>query len=132
MTRARMRKELWFEAPHRPGQLAKVCAACGKAKVNIDAIIAYENEGKALFMLCTSDNAKATDELEKMGFMVRETDVVTVDIENVPGRLAEIAQKIGEADINLEYIYGSTGSPGHTYFVVINSKENEKVMEILQ
>jgi len=132
MEKVRMRKELWFEIPHIPGQLAKVCEACGKANVNVDAIIVYENEGKALFMLCTSDNKEATEALEKMGFVVRETEVITVDIENVPGKLAEIAKKIGDAGINLEYVYGSTGTPGQTYFVVINSSDNAKVMEILK
>ncbi len=132
MAKVQMRKELWFETPHTPGQLAKVCEICGNAGVNIDAIVVYENEGKALFMMCTSDNAKAIEALEAMGRMVRETEVIIVDVENTPGKLAEVAKKIGDAGINLEYVYGSTGARGQTAFVVINSDNNEKVMELLQ
>ena len=66
MAKTEMRKQLEFMTPDTPGVLGKVCESCRDAGANIDAICAYGMEGKATFMMCTSDNVKAMEALKKL------------------------------------------------------------------
>jgi len=130
MPKTQVRKELQFETPDTPGQLAKVCEACGKAGVNIDAVSAYGRDAKGHFRMCTSDNAKAAQVLNAAGYATNEKEVVTMEIENSPGKMLEAARKIGEAGINLKSIYGSASVRGKPQFVVLDSDNNAKLAKL--
>ncbi len=131
MAKAQIRKELRFETPDETGVLAKVCESCSNAGVNIDAIAAYGQEGKGKFMMCTSDNAKAAEALKVLGYESTEREVVTVEMENAPGKLAEAARKIADAGVSIKYTYGSTGGSAPS-MIIISSDDNAKVVELLQ
>lgn len=130
MAKAQMRKELDFETANEAGMLAKICENCGNAGTNIDAISGWVQENKAHFRLCTSDDAKAAEALKAMGLEVSEKEVVTLDVEDSPGKMAEVTKKIADAGVDLRYIYGSAGTPGQPAFVVLNSNNNAKVLEL--
>jgi len=131
MAKAQLRKELRFETADEKGVLAKVCEACSNAGVNIEAIAAYGQEGKGSFMLCTSDNAKAAEAMKALGYDATESDVVMLELENAPGKMAEVAKKISDAGVNVKYVYASAVGAGPA-FVVLNSEDNAKVVELLQ
>jgi len=130
MAKAQLRKELQFDTPDTPGQLTKVCEACRKAGVNIDAVSAYGRDNKGHFRMCTSDNGKAAQALKAAGYAASEKEVVTIEIENSPGKMLEVAGKIGGAGINLKSIYGSASVPGKPQFVVLDSDNNAKLARL--
>jgi hypothetical protein len=130
MAKATKMKQLSLEMSDKPGQLAEVAAALGKAKVNISGICAYGMEGKAYFMLITDSNAKAKKALAKLGREIREEDVFAVEMPNKVGELHNTARKIAEAGINVNYIYG-TASSGKPSVGIFSTDDDKKALRLI-
>ena len=93
---------------NKPGQLAKMGAALGRAKVNIRAISVVDSADCGIVRLVTSANAKARQVLAKAGNTVVQQPVVLVKAPDEPGVLAKIAAKLAAAKVNVNFVYGST------------------------
>ena len=116
---------------NKVGLLAEISTATKSAGINITAIAAYEKDQKAYFMLVTSDNAGLAETLKKKGYSVREENAVEAELENKLGTLAGMAAKLAEANINLEYLYGTTSkSPQAT--IIFSSDNNGKAIKLLK
>jgi hypothetical protein len=61
----------------------------------------------ALIRLLVDDTDKAVDLLSRGGYVFDIMPVIAIEIENMPGTLAKMAQKFGEEGININYVYGS-------------------------
>lgn len=123
-------KQLTFSLPNKIGLLSDVAEAIAKAKVNIEAICAYER-GYGFFMMVVDDAAKAKKVLTKMGAKVHVEDVILVQVPNRVGRLEKISKKISEAGINIIFIYGSPGK-GKTATLVLHTANDRKTMKLLE
>jgi hypothetical protein len=52
--------------------------------------------------------------------LVVETDVLALDLQDKPGKLAEAAGKLARAKVNIEYAYGSSDTTHGTVFVRVS------------
>ncbi len=130
MASARMATQLVCSLPTRVGLLADIAETLRQANLNVIAISAYERDGNAKFLLVTSDNAEASDALGRFNADVREKSVVLVDMPNKAGALEEIAKKIAEAGINIEYSYGTAGAADKAT-VVFKTADDAKVASLV-
>ena len=96
MAKARKVKQLSFSLPNKIGLLAEVAAALAKAKINIEAICAYER-GYGFFMMTTNRHAKAKKVITRLGTVVHEEDVIAVEVPNRVGQLEKISKIIADA-----------------------------------
>ena len=81
-------------------------------------MIQKDSEHFALVRLLTSDTDKAIDLLSGADYLYDITPVMAVELDNHPGTLAATAKKIGDAGINISYVYGSVSpSEGKTLFI---------------
>lgn len=123
-------KQLTFSLPNKVGLLAEVAEAVAAAKVNIEAICAYER-GYGFFMMVADNPAKAKKVLTKMGAKVHVEDVILVQVPNTVGQLEKISKKIAEAGINIIFMYGSPGK-GKTATLVLHTANDRKTMKLLE
>lgn len=130
MAKAKKIKQLSFGMKDKPGLLAEVTAALNGAKVNISSICAYGMEGKAYFMLLTDSNAKAKKALAGLGVKIEEGDVFAVDIPNKPGEMQKIADRIADAGININYMYG-TASAGKSSICIFSTSDDKKALKVI-
>lgn len=101
-----MAKELTVSMPNRPGQLALLTDALGKAGVNIESLVATTGGGKGLIRLIPSDPAKAKRALKAAKIRVSgEREVLEVRLANKPGTLARVAKRLGKAKVNIDTVY---------------------------
>lgn len=114
--RARVETEVQVAMPTRVGLLASVAQAIGDAGVNIKGVIAYEMEGTGQLMFVTDDPAKAASVARDLGGEVTEEEVAAVEMVDEIGTLADAAQKIADAGINVYYVYGSGGFGNATIY----------------
>ena len=63
---------------NKPGSLAKLCRALGKAKVNITAISVADHVDTGVIRIVTDSAAKASAVIKKLGYPVIARDVVVV------------------------------------------------------
>lgn len=81
-------------------------------------------------MLITDSNAKAKKLLDKFNIETKEDDVVIVEMPNKVGKLQKVAQKIADAGININYMYGTTGT-GRSSICVFKTSDNKNAISII-
>jgi hypothetical protein len=90
--------------------------ARGKSLKRIASIASYNSMRKdsarfALIRIIVDQTDKAIDLLSKNDYLFDIMPVITLELENRPGSLADIANKFGEEGININYVYGTVSSP---------------------
>jgi len=111
-------KQLTVQLANKPGTLAQVAQALGKAKVNMRALAVFEGRAKII----ADDPAKGREALQKEGLYASIEDCLTVDMADQPGSLGTICHKLSEAGINIDYAYtGITQSAGKAVVVLVVS-----------
>jgi hypothetical protein len=130
MAKAKKSKQLSLTMPNKVGLLSEVSAAMAGAKVNINAICAYEMEDEAYFMLITENSAKAKKVLSPLGGEIEEEDVISVDLPNKVGELQKVAKKIADAGIDINYMYGTVGT-GKSSICVFKTADDKKAIKVI-
>ncbi|MBU1077275.1 MAG: hypothetical protein KKH98_08280 [Spirochaetes bacterium] len=126
-----LRKAIWVKSPDQIGMLEKVTAAIASKGVNIQAIVAYEQDEEAIFDLILSDNEKAKEAIMELGFYLEERERVLIELEDEAGKLKNISSEIAQAGINLNYIYGTVAADTGKALLIIDSSDNHKLAEII-
>ncbi len=101
-----MTKDLTVILEDRPGTLADVGEALGKAGINIEGGCGFPCEGEGVFHILVEDAAAARRALEEIGLEVRgERQVLVLEIEDRPGALGEVSRRIANAGVNIDLVY---------------------------
>ena len=116
---------------NKPGTLARVCEALAEAKINIYAVTISDTVDHAVVRMIVSDPRKALDIFEERGTLVVESDVVLVHRDNKPGSLANIARKLSDADINIEYAYCATSPKSKSGLLILRVDNPKKALKVL-
>jgi hypothetical protein len=116
---------------NRPGTLARVCEALAEAKVNIIAFSTNDTVDHTVILMVVSDPVKAMDVFEERGALVVESEVLLVPGDNKPGSLAQIASKLADAKINIEYAYCATAPNARTGVLILRASNCKKAMKAL-
>lgn len=118
--------------PNRPKQLVKVTDALMKAEVNIRALTISETADFGLLRIIVSDPEKAKKALQGE-FLVEETDVIAVQLVDKPGGLNDIAKALGNAEINIEYMYAFLGKGEQAVLILrVENKMRSKAIDVLE
>ena len=132
MIKAELSKQLMIRLHSKVGSLAQVTSAISSHGINMMALCAYEIDEMVCIMFVTDDNNGAKQLLEKQGVNVREEEIVMLRIDNKPGALQHVTDKIAEAGINLTLMYGSADPGAETCSIVLISKNNLDVMMLIK
>jgi hypothetical protein len=82
--------------------------------------------------MVVSDPRKALMLLGEAGVLALETEVLTIETASQPGVLAKIAERLADADVNIEYTY-LAGSPGaEKGLIILRPSDIEKARGVLQ
>ena len=101
-----MAKDLTVVLEDRPGTLADMGEALGKAGINIEGCCGFHSEGKGVIHILVEDVMAARRELQQAGLEVRgEREVLVLEEEDRPGALGDITRRIAKAGVNINLIY---------------------------
>jgi len=104
--------QLTVPLANKPGTLGKLCSTLGKAGVNVTALIAPDSRrtGKVRVLVDNPDKAKEALKGAKIKFF--EEEVIAIELDNKPGAIGEVAERLAQSKINIKYAYAtsSTGS----------------------
>ena len=100
-------KDLAIRLEHRPGALAKMGEALGKAGVSIEGGGGFVVKGEAIMHFLFEDGEAARKALTDAGIEVlEERDVLVQRLrQEEPGQLGKIARRMAEAGVNIEVVY---------------------------
>ena len=100
-------KDLAIALDNRPGALADMGDALGKAGVSVEGGGCWVFAGQAVAHFLFEDGAAARNALGKAGIrVIAERDVLVQRLkQDVPGQLGKIARRMAEAGVNIEVMY---------------------------
>ena len=124
-------KQLAIFLDNRPGMLARVAEALAKAKINIYAISTSDTVDHTVIRMVLSDYRKALHLFEEHGALVVEDDVIMIEGSNKPGELAQMAQKLADAKINIEYCYSATPLEAKKGLMILRVSNAAKALQAL-
>ena len=116
---------------NRPGALARVCEELAKAGINIYALATSDTVDHTVVRMVVSDPTKALMLLGEAGALALETDVLTIETTSEPGVLARIAERLAEADVNIEYTYLAAGPEADKGLIILRPSDVEKANRAL-
>lgn len=124
-------KQLALFLENEPGTLARLTDALSKAKINIYAISTSDTVDHSVVRIVVSDYRRALQIFEEHGTLVIEDDVLMLDGYNKPGSLSEIAHKLADAKINIEYCYCATPPDAKRGLMILRVSNPQKAMKVL-
>lgn len=91
--------------PDGPGRLAAMCGLLGEEHVQIHALMVAETVDFAIVrIICDRPRATAALLCER-GYNAMCSRVVAVEVQNVPGALGRLLDRLSSCDLNVEYAY---------------------------
>ena len=124
-------KQLSVFLANKPGTLAQVCDELANEKINIYALTISDTVDHAVVRMVVSDTQTALRIFEEHGTLAVENDIIMIDGENKPGTLAQIAQRLAEAKINIEYAYLATSPSSRKGLAIVRPSNVKKALEVL-
>ncbi len=98
-------KQISMFAENKPGRLANIASNFRMSGINIRAFTIAEAGDFGIIRMVVDRPDDAHEVLHNAGFTVSETNVLGIEMEDVPGGLGKIADVLGERNINIDYAY---------------------------
>jgi len=132
MTDAILSTQLMINVNNKVGTVAEVSSTISASGINLIAVCAYAIDNNGFIMFVTEDNKKAKKLLIDKKYDVREEEVVLLNIDNKPGALHAVTQRIADCGIDLTLLYGSVERKGKKSQVVLISENNNAVLAAIK
>ena len=113
-----------------PGTLAEMAHRLGYAGINIRGISLVEKEDKSILRLVVNDPVAAERVLREAGIQYSTEKVMAVEMPNIPGALSECAKDLGDAGININYLYPFMSRTVNA-IVIMKTVDNNKAEKVL-
>lgn len=123
-------KELLLITENKVGKLAQIAHLVANHNIDIRAISAWAFDDQAFFRIVASDHEQAKQVLGSVG-KVEEKDIVIVRMPDKVGQLFQMASKLKDYNIDLNYVYGTTSTPNKPAIIVFSSDSNSKAIEVI-
>lgn len=119
-------RDLVIEVENEPGSLARIASAISDAGVNISAVTFLGGTHVAEVHVVVPHGEAAKHSLSTAGLAVtRERDVVVIEVDDRPGALADLANRIGSRGIDLDLVFLASNNR-----VVLGSHDMESLEAI--
>jgi len=116
---------------NRLGTLAEVLATLTKHNINIRAMSVGETADFGILRFIVNKPEEVAKILRDANIAVKITPVLSMILDDNPGRLLEKTQKISDANINIEYFYAFAVVGTEKARVVLKVDNLEKAQELI-
>jgi len=130
--KAELVTEISFSFPNEIGVLAKTARALTDAGIGIKGMLNYSKGSDTITNLVVSKNLeKAKEILHSSGVeSIGEGNVIAISMEGETGAIADMAEKLADANINIANMYVSESVMGPS-LVYVSTNDDDKAVEVL-
>ena len=68
----------------------------------------------------------------RLRYLALETDVLSIETASQPGVLGKIAERLAEAEVNIEYTYLAAGREADKGLIILRTSDVKKARRILE
>jgi len=116
---------------NRTGQLADIAFELNEAGINMLALNIAEASEYGLIRIIADDSDRALTVLKDKGFLATVSPVVSVSVPDRPGGLYAVAKAVGEAGINIEYMYSMIREKDGIAYMIFKTNDPETLEQTL-
>jgi len=116
---------------NKPGRLAKICSALDHEKINIRALSVMDTAERSVLRLVTDDIEPTRKVMTSLGTEFEVGEVLSVQMDNRPGALARVLERLAEEHINIEYAYVSTTSEPGRAVGIFHTSNPKRALQVL-
>lgn len=125
-------KQLSVFAENKKGSVLSPLNELASAGVDLRALSIAETAEFGILRFIVADTEKASAILKENGYVVAVTEVIGVQMPDVPGGLVGILDLLASAGVNIEYLYAFiTPVKDHAY-VVLRVADNQAAENLLK
>lgn len=126
-------KQISVSLENVPGMFLRVSECLGDEGINIRGLSVADTSDTSTVRFVVDSPEKAANVLRSRGYLVRETDVIAVEVPDHPGGLQAILKPLKAANINVLYLYpylgrGESGQP----IVIVGVNNTDEAIKALQ
>ena len=126
-------KQISVSLENVPGMFLRVSECLGDEGINIRGLSVADTSDTSTVRFVVDSPEKAANVLRSRGYLVKETDVIAVEVPDHPGGLQAILKPLKAANINVLYLYpylgrGESGQP----IVIMGVNNTDEAIKALQ
>lgn len=125
-------KQISLFLENKPGHLNGICRTLARNEINIVTLSLADTQQFGIVRLIVEQWEKAKKALEQAGHIVNIREVVAATVADKPGGMAELLDTIGNAGVNIEYMYAFTSKHGSEAVLVFRFDDTDKAIEALK
>ncbi|GIW89150.1 MAG: acetolactate synthase [Isosphaeraceae bacterium] len=124
-------REITARLENKPGRLAKICEALAHEKINIRALSVMDAGERSVLRMVVDQVEPARRVLTGLGTEHEVAEVLAVEMENRPGALTRILERLASEHINIEYAYVSGASAPGRSLGVFHTSNPKRALQLL-
>ncbi len=126
-------KQISVFLENRPGCLNEMTQALADAKIDLRGLSLAETSDFGIVRLIVDDVLGTATVLKDAGFVASLTDVLAVEVPNVPGGLNKVLCILNKTGVNIEYMYAILGNKkSESAYMIFRVNDNEKSSAALE
>lgn len=125
-------KQISVFLENRPGCLHEMTKALADNNIDMRGLSLAETSDFGIVRLIVDDVYGTANVLKSAGFIASITDVIAVEVPNVPGGLNKVLEILQGVNINVEYMYAILGNKSsETAYMIFRVNDNESASNAL-
>ena len=125
-------KQISVFIENTPGRLADFTRLLGEHNIDLISLSIADTSTFGILRGIVADYEKAVDIMNAAGYTACLTDVLTIEVPDAPGSLANVLKLLSEEGISIEYLYSFLRDGGKQAFIILRTEEIEKAYKALQ
>ena len=124
-------KQISVQIENSHDRLYEFTRALGNEGINLRALTLVDTGHFGELRVLVSDTSTARQILMKKDIPARVDDVVAVQMEDKPGQLADLLERLMAAEIKIKYGYALAGMDSGKAIMIFHFDDNDKAIEVL-
>ena len=116
---------------NKVGRILEITEILGRNNINIRALSLADTSDFGILRMIVDDVEKTVNVLKEKDFIVKESHVVAVEVEDKPGGLAMVLKVLGKKNINVEYMYAFFEQPQDKALLIFRFEDPDEAISIL-
>ena len=125
-------KQICAFMENRPGQLADLLSILSKNNINLRALNVAETSDYGILRIITDDSEGAEKCLAAEGFIVSVNPVFAIAVDDKPGGLNELLDKLAGDGVDIEYMYSIFRYEAGKAYMIISAKNMDVMAQSLE
>jgi len=125
-------KQISVFVENKQGRLVDIIEKLAKLEINIGAVSIADTADFGILRMIVSQPDKAYEGLKEAGYTVSMTEVIAVEMEDIPGGLYDVLKVLQACRVSIEYLYSFVRRTDAKAIIICRVENPEEAIEWLK